>query len=61
MQMDRRTRDFFGEVPVKEPVIRSTAPQPGLPNVADAPAGFSERFTGGSVDGDAAAAEVGQP
>lgn len=27
VQMDQRTRDFFGEVPVREPVIRITAPQ----------------------------------
>jgi hypothetical protein len=36
VQMEQRTRDFFGEVPVHEPVIRITAPQPPMPRGPEA-------------------------
>jgi len=52
-EMRVRSNAFFGEVPVKGPTIRITAP---MPNVADAPA-----ITAVRVDGQTAGAEGGQP
>lgn len=50
---------FTGSVPLKEPIIRITAPRPDMPNVADAPPGFGERFMVEALNGEAAA--EGQP
>jgi hypothetical protein len=56
-----RVKQFRGETPVKEPVVvRGTAPRPDLPHVANAPAGFAERFVGGFPNDEAAGAEGGQ-
>lgn len=59
--IETRVQQFRGETPVKEPVIRFTAPTPNLPNVAaDAPAGFAEQAHGGFPNGEAAGAEIPQ-
>jgi hypothetical protein len=52
--MKRKLADFYGGDPEK---IRITAPQPNLPNVADAPAGFAEQPHGGFPNSVAAGAE----
>lgn len=37
VRMEQRTRDFFGEVPVSEPVITIRAPLPAMPQAVDGP------------------------